>query len=1005
MLTWKPSNFFTLFLIFVVCLSLVNVDIAYADDSAPTEAPVATEPTAEPPLVTDVATEQPTATEVPIETSTEDPVEPTIESTSLPAEATPTPEGELQPTDITEPAPSEEPIATEKTPEAPILSLVPEDTSIVVLDEQGEPLALATQDAAEALVASDPVWCPASVSAPTPGSNNCSISYPSITALIDAMRIDPASFDENGTIFLEKPGGQGFTTPLILDDSAGSLAGSFSTLSAFNLTIQGGWNGNSPGTFSFHTNFGAQAGNEGYVLIGSATNPWAGDITLRRLHLSGISVANSVTIYTSSGDIVLSDVEVFQQTGTQYTAYLESTSGNITVGDTSFFDGNDSGGNRNRGFYAETGIGSISITGTGTSPTFQDARGTDPANYNGATLSAPVVTLTNVIAQDNDGNGIEILNANVVTLNNVTSGLVPNGAGSPYSEGNGLSGVLINGTGTTSVTINGGSFNRNERYGIEILNSSAISIPTTPTYDGNVLGNFYENGMPDTSITSNLASPTNSTSAGFSFTGTDNFTSAASLTFQCSLDGAAFATCTSPIVYAGLAEGPHNFQVRAGDQSGNLDLSPASFSWIIDLTPPIISPHVDETAEATSAAGAVVNYTSPTTSDAVDGSGVASCLPASGTFFAFGDTVVNCNATDDAGNVAVPTSFTVHVVDTTGPVIAAHADESAEATSASGAIVIYVSPTTSDAVDGAGIATCAPASGSTFPLGDTTVNCTAYDNAGNPAAATSFVVHVVDTTAPTIASHPDITVGTSDPAGIVVNYSSPATSDLVDGAGTASCLPASGSLFPLGNTQVTCTATDSHGNNSTPATFVVHVVKPIVHSTPGSTHVTSEFVIPITGGGLVDLDCNSIFWIRGIRIGFLNLCDYQATMNVTDAAGLPANLPDGYSFVSGLAVDVLQNGQLVKDLPVSSGVQMDFPIPNGSKSQFAVLYWSDDDGDGKGEWLEISQQITQDKLSATLLVNAEDELYQVVQDPKQATNVFHSALTTDKTGLFVLVTK
>jgi hypothetical protein len=120
---------------------------------------------------------------------------------------------------------------------------------------------------------------------------------------------------------------------------------------------------------------------------------------------------------------------------------------------------------------------------------------------------------------------------------------------------------------------------------------------------------------------------------------------------------------------------------------------------------------------------------------------------------------------------------------------------------------------------------------------------------------------------------------------------------------------------------------------------------------------------------------------------------------------LPGNLPDGYSFVSGLAVDVVQNGQLVKDLPVGSGVRMDFPIPNASKSQFAILYWSDDDGDGTGEWLEISQQITEDKLSGTLLTNSEDELYKVIRDPKQATSTFYSILTTDKTGLFVLVTK
>jgi hypothetical protein len=90
---------------------------------------------------------------------------------------------------------------------------------------------------------------------------------------------------------------------------------------------------------------------------------------------------------------------------------------------------------------------------------------------------------------------------------------------------------------------------------------------------------------------------------------------------------------------------------------------------------------------------------------------VATCAPASGSQFALGDTTVLCDAVDAHGNQAVQTSFTVSVVDTTPPVIAAHGNETAEATSAAGAIVTYSAPATSDAVDGAGVATGAPASG------------------------------------------------------------------------------------------------------------------------------------------------------------------------------------------------------------------------------------------------------------------------------------------------------
>jgi hypothetical protein len=147
-----------------------------------------------------------------------------------------------------------------------------------------------------------------------------------------------------------------------------------------------------------------------------------------------------------------------------------------------------------------------------------------------------------------------------------------------------------------------------------------------------------------------------------------------------------------------------------------------------------------------------VTYSAPATTDAVDGNGTAVCAPASGSTFALGATTVTCNASDAAGNAAAPTMFSVVVRDTTPPVIAAHADLSAEATSPSGAIVSYSAPMTTDAVDGTRTATCAPASGSTFSLGATTVTCNASDAAGNHAVPTTFNVVVRDTTAPVISA-------------------------------------------------------------------------------------------------------------------------------------------------------------------------------------------------------------------------------------------------------------
>lgn len=88
--------------------------------------------------------------------------------------------------------------------------------------------------------------------------------------------------------------------------------------------------------------------------------------------------------------------------------------------------------------------------------------------------------------------------------------------------------------------------------------------------------------------------------------------------------------------------------------------------------------------------------------------------------------------------------------DTTAPTLTTPANQVAEATASTGAVVSYPAPTASDAV-GVTSLSCIPASGSTFGIAATTVTCTAKDAAGNTATKT-FTVKVQDKTAPTIKS-------------------------------------------------------------------------------------------------------------------------------------------------------------------------------------------------------------------------------------------------------------
>ena len=56
--------------------------------------------------------------------------------------------------------------------------------------------------------------------------------------------------------------------------------------------------------------------------------------------------------------------------------------------------------------------------------------------------------------------------------------------------------------------------------------------------------------------------------------------------FQCSLDGGPWLTCRSPVNVASTREGEHKIRIRAIDSQGNVDPTPASASWLVDLTPP-----------------------------------------------------------------------------------------------------------------------------------------------------------------------------------------------------------------------------------------------------------------------------------------------------------------------------------------------------------------------------------------------------------------------------------
>jgi large repetitive protein len=161
-----------------------------------------------------------------------------------------------------------------------------------------------------------------------------------------------------------------------------------------------------------------------------------------------------------------------------------------------------------------------------------------------------------------------------------------------------------------------------------------------------------------------------------------------------------------------------------------------------------------------------------------------------------------------------------HKVDKQAPALTVSANRTAEATGAGGANVGFAPATATDGGSGLLSVSCDRLPGSLFPLGATTVQCTAIDNAGN-SSSTSFIVTVVDTTRPVLTVPGNLVVEAQFAQGAYVAFPASAT-DSVDGQRPVTCSQPSGSLFRFGVSGVFCTASDTRGNTAS-ASFTVTV--------------------------------------------------------------------------------------------------------------------------------------------------------------------------------------
>ena len=247
---------------------------------------------------------------------------------------TPEPAPTSIPVDEATPAPTEEitPLPTDL--------VIPEGTDLVVLDENGQPLPLATEAAAEVLVQGDPIWCPVGAT-PVALTNGCTDSYASLTALLAAAN---ESAWGDGVIWIEDGA--------INDVAAVSINGAANTHS---LTLNGGWTGGTtlnaatPSTFVVPINIfwggavtinnltldGKDAGDVEAMLNVQAV----GDVTM-----SNVTVTNSQgTTGTVNADAVVNWDEVADQKKEGYGAKINTTAGGVTVSNSTFTYNNHNG--------------------------------------------------------------------------------------------------------------------------------------------------------------------------------------------------------------------------------------------------------------------------------------------------------------------------------------------------------------------------------------------------------------------------------------------------------------------------------------------------------------------------------------------------------------------------------------------------------------------------------------------------------------------------------------
>ncbi|HBG08228.1 MAG: hypothetical protein A2075_13285 [Geobacteraceae bacterium GWC2_58_44] len=383
------------------------------------------------------------------------------------------------------------------------------------------------------------------------------------------------------------------------------------------------------------------------------------------------------------------------------------------------------------------------------------------------------------------------------------------------------------------------------------------------------------------------ANPSSQKSGSFDFSSGDSTAS-----FDCKLDAASFALCTTPYAYSNLADGNHSFTVRARDLAGNLSVTPAAYTWRVDTVAPSVvigskpagSSQLKSGSFSFSSSDAAASFQCR-----IDTASFAACAnPYPYSNLADGSHSFSVRAKDLAGNLSTTPAAYTWSIDTVAPNVTIGSKPASSSNLKSGSIAFSSGDGAAGfecKVDAASFALCrTPYSYSNLTDGSHSFAVRAKDAAGNLTATPAAYSWSIDTVPPVTTASPaaglysaarSVTLTVSETA--AVYYTSDGSQPTKASARYSAPIPVAAS------TTVKFFAVDAAGNSEAvrSAAYTIDTKAPTTTATPGAGSYSSAQTVTLSA-----TEAGSIYYTTDGSQPTAASAKYGAPISITDSCTL-----------------------------------------------------------------------------------------------------------------------